>query len=1143
MRSLLLCSVLLFALPAVGAVHTQTADFRPTDFTTTGRNDYTLVLGNGMDVTDVPGNPQLPVQALAIELDGRCRVIDVRVRATAWKQLASGVTAFPSQRQVILSLDGAADGPTAPDPEVYASATPYPAEPATWTGTGHRHGRTVVDLLVCPVRYTGAERRLDYCPRFAVEVEYEPAGVDLPPAIPDFEYLVVTSTTLDTVFQRLADWKHKKGVPATVRTTDWVYANYTGRDNAERLRSYLQTLPDSGVKYVLLGGDVNVVPHRKAFAMTSEGHIRPDREDSLPADLYFADLDGTWDFDNDNSFGEVADSVDLYPDLSVGRAPVNGVAEAQNFVRKVLQYEKNPGLGYQDNVLFFAEVMWSNPYTDGGVHKDRLEARCFSSGYDVTKKYERLGNESPSSVMAAIRDGQNMMNHDGHGWIDVMSCGTGSLRNPDADTVTNADYGIIYSIGCWTTAYDLTSIGEKFLTNDNGGAVAFIGNSSYGWGSPGNPGFGYSDKFDDRFWYEIREGGCDRIGDALAVSKAYYAPFSRGENVYRWHQYQVNLMGCPEMPVWTAVPGTLVVAAPDTIGQYVGRVLVTVADGGGAPVEGALVCMRQQSDAGEVDASYGRAYTDAAGRAWVEFTPGNQSHDYDLTVTARDFLPYEAVVPLVAHQWLNFTGWTVDDSPGNGDGIADPGESVILPAGVRNDGAGETDPAELVLRSSDPHVTITDSLADVGRLASQESLYIADAFALDIGTGPEDGQILRFELVVRDAARELLATYHPVVLVGRPVLDMERYYLLSPPALPGETKELKVAVDNAGRGFGHATWAKLTALDANATVLDPESIMVGEVEPRTLVVPGDSFRVSIAGGCPVSALVPMELRLSCDGYVFADTFQLLVGYSGFHDDMEAGAAQWTHGGTSDGWHITTNRYYSGSHAWYCGDSTTHRYPNNVDCWLETDEFMVAENCSLKFWRWFSVPNYGVDGIYPVVVRGAVEDTLDFIGTGGALGGELDGIESDWYQETYDLSYVTVGETIKLKIVFKSDDEDRAEGFYIDDFEVTGGVPPVTFVQSVEPPAHSLFRMEQAPNPFSRLLRLGFAGCPAASVSGSVHDVTGRTVRTFSIPARQARATWHWDGRDAQGARLPAGTYFVLARSGDESRLGKVLLAR
>ncbi len=1162
--------VILMATLVQAGVLKQTIDFKAGEFDFSQRDGYSVVLGSEMDVTDDPGAPQLPVRPVVLTLPGNCEVSEVRVNAAGWVLLERDAVLFPCQKQVILCQVANDDwGMTNQNPAIYESKSPYPASPAVWTGTGQKAGNTVVDLLVYPLRYVGAEGRVEFCPEFDVEVDYRRRMTSDEWGMPNgaFDYVIVTSSSYDSIFQRLADWKTQKGVPTVVRDIAWVYANYSGRDSPERLRNYVKTLPDSGVKFVLLGGDVAVVPYRKAFAMASEGHIHT-REDSLPCDLYFADLDGDWDRNGNNVFGEVADSVDLYPEVAVGRAPVDTRTEAQNFVNKVLEYEKTPAMGAQDNVLFFAEIMWSNPYTDGGKHKDMLEAESFASGYTVTKKYERLGNESRSSVMAAIRDGQNYMNHDGHGWIDVMSCGSYPyLDTDDADTITNAYRGIMYSIGCWTAAYDFNySIGEAFVYNGNGGTVAFIGNSSYGWGSPGNPGFGYSDKFDDKFWYMMQHCGRYSIGDAMNGSKEYYVPFSRGENVYRWHQYEVNLMGCPEMPVWTAVPETLTVVAPDEIPIGRAELLVTVSHDGAA-VPGARVCLMKGEE------SYSRGLTDQAGRVWLETTP-QAAGDFTLTVTAQNYLPSERTIPCVSGEYVNFAGWVIDDSPGNNDGIANPMETINLPTWLHNAGNATSGAVSMVLRTGEICVDLADSTASVAAMNAGDSIYIADAFQIDVRGYPEDGQVFRFDLVVTDAFGT--RTFHPVVLVGMPVLALERYYLTNPPALPGTTRDLKVAIENRGHGFGHGTWARLTSLDGNVTVLEPESIPAGELVPLELHIPGDSFRVSVSGACPESYLAEMVLETWCEDYRFADTFELLVGNYGFEDDLESGDSKWSHGGSGDRWNLSSHRYHSDNHSWYCGDNSTHRYSNNMNAWLMTDEFMVAENCSLKFWRWFSVPNYGVDGIYVIIVRDGHADTLDFIGTGGALGDKSEirsqksearspeahaagapeplnprpldpsllGIECDWYQEKYDLSWIPAGETIQVRLPFKSDgDGDIGEGFYIDDVEVTGGGPPLTFVAEMELGLRSVPQLLCWPNPFTRSLNLKLVSCSGRSVSGRVFDATGRVVRTFSMPVRHARADWVWDGVGDNGRRLGAGAYFVEVRAGSRSLIGKVLLTR
>jgi hypothetical protein len=961
------------------------------------------------------------------------------------------------------------------------------------------------------------------------------------------------------VFQRLADWKTEKGVPAVVRTVEWVYLNYTGRDQAEQLRNYLKTLPDSGAKYVLLGGDVDVVPFRKAFAMISEAGLNP-REDSLPCDFYFADLDGSWDANNNNVFGEVDDSIDLYADLSVGRAPVNNVMQAQTFVRKVLDYEHAAVPNYQNKGLFFAEVLWQSPYTDMGVHKNKMEQQSFESGYSLTKLYQSLGNETRDAVMQAMRENQNFMNHDGHGWIDVMSCGGSAnrMRTADADTITNAGLGIIYSIGCWTTAFDFVSIGEAFVTNPNGGTVATIGNSSYGWGSPGNPGFGYSDKYDNHFWHAITGDGIYRVGDALVAAKEYYAPFSHDENVYRWHQYVVNLMGDPEMPVWTALPESLGVTAPLSIGIGAGRYQFSVSRKG-APVSGAVVCL---SGLGDV---YSRGSTDDAGRAWLNVDPQTPGQ-LRLCVTAHNFYPWEGVVACDSGNYVNFTGWRVDDRAGNSDGIANPGETVVLPFVLRNTGSAASGAATVKLNTDDSLVTLLDSVADIPGIGPGDSVLVDSGLRVAVAAGAADGAAIRFTLEITGGC--LPRTFSPVLQVGAPVLALDRSWLDGPSLLPGASRGLSVRLENRGHGYGHSTWCRLVSLDNFVTVVE-DTAGYGEVEPLAYGNSSDSFEVAASGACPTGHVALMELEVNADGFTGRDTFELLVGEYGFSDDMESGEAKWTHAGTGDLWHLTSYRTHSGASAWYCGNEGSRLYNNRMDASLMTVPFNVPQGCSLRFWRWFKTPNYGVDGIRVIVMREGAEETLDFLGTGGALRktGTVPRVlalpgtvpvfcvprvqalfssaessasplvnESGWAEEKYDLSWLKLGEQIGLRFAFVSDGDTVDEGFYIDDISVTGGGPPVT-VAGVQAAPGLFPGLDVWPNPFRLHTQIRY-GAGGGLPRLSVYDVTGRIVR--QLPAARIAA---WDGRDSRGRRLPAGTYFIEARTQSERRLAKVILTR
>lgn len=84
----------------------------------------------------------------------------------------------------------------------------------------------------------------------------------------------------------------------------------------------------------------------------------------------------------------------------------------------------------------------------------------------------------------------------------------------------------------------------------------------------------------------------------------------------------------------------------------------------------------------------------------------------------------------------------------------------------------------------------------------------------------------------------------------------------------------------------------------------------------------------------------------------------------------------------------------------------------------------------------------------------------------------------------------------------------------------------------------------APNPFSSATRIGFALPQAAPVELSVIDLSGRTVRVLSQGVQPAGAvSAEWDGTDATGRRVAAGTYFVRLSGAGQTVTQKVSMIR
>jgi hypothetical protein len=1059
----------------------ESVNFSITDLVFSSSQGFNVVYLKGCDITDEPGKPQLPVRLLHVALPPGSEVREVIVTGMASEVLPDQYHIFPGQPPQILSR---MDDPipfTEPQPEVYSLTKEYPGKLLEFTETGLFGGYQLAGILVYPVQYVPAEKKIKFYSHLEFEVHYtsggktplpvrkrsetaralyqtivqkkvlnpehgntplrveEPPSSSLPPG--DYEYVIITDTTFVSAFQPLADWKTKKGVPATIVTVDWILNSYPGCDRAERVRNFIKDAYQNwGTVWVLLGGDTDKVPDRSAWAMDCEWGGSPDEND-IRCDLYFSDLDGSWDANGNRIYGEVEDSIDMYADVFVGRASCSTVSKVEALVQKLLTYEMNPPLDYPTRMLFCAEILWPNPYTNSGIAKDLIDEKYVPAQFDpITKLYEALGNENGTTVLAAMNAGQNIINHDGHAWYSIMGFGTSYLSISDMDALYNHPRNsILFSVGCWPAAFDYDCIAEHFINNPDGGGVAFVGNSRYGWGSPGNPEYGYSDRYDREFFGSLFARGFYHIGATVADMKAFFVPRSQQENVYRWCMYQVNLLGGPEMPIWTDTPEYMIVEYSDTIPEGSSPLTVTVlkADGSSQPVPEALVCLMK------TDEVYQRGLTDSQGQINFDISPSSGGQLY-VTVTAHNFLPWQDSAWVVdADAYVLYQSHQIDDTTGgNADGLINPGENITLPVVLENYGSDTAYNVYAVLRSSgDPYLTLIDTSGEFGTMNPGQATTGSEPYSFSVDSNCPNGHVICFDLVINDGYGSSWTSMLPVT-VTTPSLIYQSYLVNDASGNgngipePDETLELTVLMKNEGMELAREVSGVLYTSNSYIQIND-STASFGDVSCGG--VGSGTFQIHVHSDCPDTNFPYFDLEASTiDGYVFEDSFILTIGEPGFADDMESGAGKWTHGGTDDLWHLSSHRTHSGDSSWYQGIEDSWYFNDNMHCWLESSPFVLGPNSYLSFWAWYDVTNYGVDGIHVEIVNASTgdADTVDFLGTGGALDSTLN-TGNDWLEYDYDLSYLPPGTTVRVRFTFGSDAEytHDGEGFFIDDVRV------------------------------------------------------------------------------------------------------------
>lgn len=1168
----------LLAAPGSAGFLEHTVTFLEKDLTMTRTDKYDILRLAGCDIMRDTGKPELPLLALILALPPGARPTRVEIVSDEAVELAGPYLPCPAQPPRILpvpGLDLPDWRPVSPDGSVYDAAAPYPGKTAELASAGRLGGNSAAGVLVHPIQFLPETGSLRFHTRLVLRVEYDEgaaprgcalrtplagvaatvfanrsaasapdaaAGVETTLLEPgDCEYVLITSASLEPAFAPLAEWKTRKGVPARIVTTEWIAATYAGPDAQARIRSFIADAhAEWGTSWVLLGGDTGLVPARRAYAMTCEAGAHPD-EDAIACDLYFSDLDGTWNADGDATYGETDDQVDLYPDVFVGRASVATSADAQAFVTKLLEYERTPAPGWFLDMLLAGEILWTTPYTDSGIALNVIDRDYIPPRYDpIAKLYESLGNESVPAVISALNDGKSHFLHSGHAWYDCMGCGTGYLTRSQVDALTNQhEQPIVYSIGCWPAAFDLSQdcMAERFIRNPHGGAVAFIGNSRYGWASPGNPGYGYSERFMQQFYKALYVDGIESAGAALAAAKAAFVPLAQDRNVYRWHEYEVNLLGDPETQVWTDDPATLTVQHPASAPAGASQFGVTVSVAG-RPIDGARVCVMNGSDV------YDRALTGPDGSVSLPIAPAGPD-SLRITVTAANVRPYETAVPVaVAGPWLSVESRSVDDASGNADGLPGPGESVAVTFVVTNRGTEPAHDVQGTLSSGDPWVTVTHGAASFGDLAPGDA-HAGSACSVSVAPGCPNAHVALLTLSLTSSERGdwraavPLTIAAPVLRAGLPRVDDGDGDGDGVPE-PGESVMLLIEIANTGLAAARSPVAVLAVPDPFVSVIEAtawlQTIPAGE--SRSAV-----FGIEIGESCPTPRFPALAVEATTtDGFVSADTVLLIVGETGIQNDFEAGAGGWTSGGAGNTWHLSDHRSHSGLTSWYCGSAATHLYADDMNSHIDSPSFALAPEMQLSFWCWHEVPIYGEDGLFlELVSNGETVDTLDFIGSGGALG-SLGTIGSGWLEHRVPLEG-TPGDTVQVRFRFSSNGSGTAEGFYIDDVAAASLITPTeTDIPDAAGAAVSLG--QNHPNPFAASTAVAFAMERPGRALVAVYSPGGRLVRTlYDGEAGAGEHVVRWDGTDDRGAEAAAGIYLCRLVVGNQRRAGKIVLIR
>jgi predicted outer membrane repeat protein len=397
------------------------------------------------------------------------------------------------------------------------------------------------------------------------------------------QYLLITNESLKDSFQLLVDHRCSQGMDGKLITVEEIDANdlFAGSDIQEKIRSFIQSCYNPNrTMYLVLGGNEVAMPVRYCDP-SSDGN-------SLPTDLYYADMDGTqWDADGDGIYGESEEVglTELTPELCFGRIPVSNPEEAQAYCSKVLRYDAIDPNQFVDSMLLLSGSGYDGCYegpTRPLLYRDHdpvsmQEVAMTDVFLNIIQPYWQPGR------LAKFFDTNTDWDVDRFGdfqqtWENVISTlskdfhyiyywqhsssrlwtfpdeDSGSYIQPkDARLLTNSLPSIIFARGCGTGYYDVDkpngSLSEALIRNPNGGPVVMFAHARSAGGSP------YWDQIMRNVFQEYHP----RIGEAYRACLAELAPLTTGQ---LYHHYIFLLLGDPALACHRQTNKTLQLFSP-----------------------------------------------------------------------------------------------------------------------------------------------------------------------------------------------------------------------------------------------------------------------------------------------------------------------------------------------------------------------------------------------------------------------------------------------------------------------------------------------------------------------------------------------------------------------------------------------------
>lgn len=645
-RSFLLAAMFGMVLALAGVAGAETLKYTlntgPYASTPDG-GGFDRVTVEGFNLRGAPGDPLLPVKEYNILLppDADFSTVRLTVAHLVSEDLPGSFEVRPAapdsamiEGRIVKDWTGANNVVNGKNMSIYGVSAFFPAEVIQLAPNAEMRKYRFLRVEVHPIQYNPVTKQIRYTTSAVVDIEFArnpekasdvnlidtvldkeapelfynyedgkswyepPAGGDQPADMSSYQLLIVTTNAIRSGSSKLDDFiasKRERGLTVKVITEDQ-YNSMSGSQRADKIRNWLKSNYSTySISYVLLIGDPTpggtgsaAVPMKTCLPKTGES--------STPTDMYYSDLSGDWDGDNDGTYGEWSDyynysDPDLYPEINVGRIPVYSYnyTHLDSILQKIMDYQNTTAsIAWRKATLL--PMSFSEAGYDGAPLAEQLWADTLNSnGYTRYRMYQQgSGPCGPNSSYYSdwelrddrVRDRWKYNNYGivcwwGHGSstsasVGYDSCWDGTLfSSGQCADLDNNHPAVVFQNSC-TNGYPESSanLGYYLLLN---GAIGTYSASRVSWYNTG-VGYGGFDgsSTNSGIAYEVTRRVAMEywLGNALYWGKRTVIADIGTRDTRLMNQFDFNLYGDPTVAIDDEDTSNICQTLNDALGNY-----------------------------------------------------------------------------------------------------------------------------------------------------------------------------------------------------------------------------------------------------------------------------------------------------------------------------------------------------------------------------------------------------------------------------------------------------------------------------------------------------------------------------------------------------------------------------------------------